>query len=266
MNSMHIARLDLNLLVVFDTIYAEANITRASRRLNLSQPAISHALGRLRQTVEDPLFIRHGRQMTPTPLARRMIEPVRQSLQTIEATLTKGHRFAPSSAVKHFTVGMRDASEAAVLGGLMRTIARSAPRVTISSVRVERRDLERELSAGTIDAAIDVLLPVPEEIRRQRLGTEWLTVVARRRHPKVGTKLTLDAYLNLEHVSVSSRRRGLSAEDFELGRQNAACGCAVRATSRHAGRSARPTSSQRCRNATPAFSTRGSATGWYPFR
>jgi len=220
MNSMHIARLDLNLLVVFDTIYAEANITRASRRLNLSQPAISHALGRLRQMVEDPLFIRHGRQMTPMPLARRMIEPVRQSLQTIEATLTKGHRFAPSSAVKHFTVGMRDALEAAVLGGLMRTIARSAPRVTISSVRVERRDLERELSAGTIDAAIDVLLPLPEEIRRQRLGTEWLTVVARRRHPKVGTKLTLDAYLNLEHVSVSSRRRGLSAEDFELGRQN----------------------------------------------
>jgi DNA-binding transcriptional LysR family regulator len=217
---MHIARLDLNLLVVFDTIYAEASITRASRRLNLSQPAISHALGRLRQMVEDPLFIRHGRLMTPTPLARRMIEPVRQSLQTIEATLTKGHRFAPGSAVKHFTIGMRDALEAAVLGGLMRAIAKSAPRITISSVRTERRDLERELSAGVIDAAIDVLLPLPEEIRRKRLGTEWLTVVARRRHPKVGAKLTLDTYLSLEHISVSSRRRGLSAEDFELGRQN----------------------------------------------
>jgi hypothetical protein len=132
---MHIARLDLNLLVVFDTIYAEANITRASRRLNLSQPAISHALGRLRQ-VEDPLFIRHGRQMTPTPLARRMIEPVRQSLQTIEATLTEGHRFAPSSAVKHFTVGMRDALEAAVLGGLMRARRPHQAKPTSSSSSV----------------------------------------------------------------------------------------------------------------------------------
>ena len=85
---MHISRLDLNLLVVFDAIYAEGNITRASLQLNLSQPAISHALGRLRDALQDPLFIRRGRAMTPTPLARRMIEPIRQSLQKIEATLT----------------------------------------------------------------------------------------------------------------------------------------------------------------------------------
>jgi DNA-binding transcriptional LysR family regulator len=217
---MHLARIDLNLLVVFDTIYAEASITRASRRLNLSQPATSHALGRLRQMFEDPLFTRHGRLMAPTPLARRMIEPIRQSLQRLEATLAKSDRFVPGSAVKHFTVGMRDALEAAVLGELMRSIAKSAPRVDISTVRTERRELERELSAGTIDAAIDVLLPLPEEIRRERLGTEWLTVVARRRHLQVGPKLTLDTYLVQEHILVSSRRRGLSAEDFELGRHN----------------------------------------------
>ena len=217
---MHLARIDLNLLVVFDSIYAEASITRASRRLSLSQPAISHALGRLRQVLEDPLFTRQGRLMTPTPLARRMIEPIRQSLQRLEATLTKGDPFAPGSAVKQFTVGMRDASEAAVLGDLMRDIARRAPRVDISTVRIERRELERELSSGTIDAAIDVLLPLPEAIRRQRLGTEWLTVLARRRHPTVGPRLTLDSYLEEEHISVSSRRRGLSAEDFELGRHS----------------------------------------------
>jgi len=219
-NNMHINKIDLNLLVVFDTIYAEASITRTSRRLNLSQPAISHALGRLREMVEDPLFTRHGRVMTPTPLARRMIEPIRQSLQGIEATLTKGKRFAPGSAVKHFTVGLRDALEVTILGKLMRSIAASAPGVTISAVRTERRELERELSAGTIDAAIDVLLPLPDEIRRERLRTEWLTVVARSRHPKVGRRLTLRTYLNEEHIAVSSRRRGLSPEDFELGRQN----------------------------------------------
>jgi DNA-binding transcriptional LysR family regulator len=217
---MHLARIDLNLLVVFDTIYAEASITRASRRLNLSQPAISHALGRLRQVLEDPLFTRQGRLMTPTPLARRMIEPIRQSLQRLEATLTKGDPFAPGSAVKQFTVGMRDALEVAVLGSLMRDIGKRAPRIDISTVRIERRELERELSSGTVDAAIDVLLPLPEAIRRQRLGTEWLTVLARRRHPTVGPRLTLDSYLEEEHISVSLRRRGLSAEDFELGRHN----------------------------------------------
>jgi DNA-binding transcriptional LysR family regulator len=217
---MHISRIDLNLLAVFDTIYAEASITRASRRLNLSQPAISHALSRLRQLVDDPLFTRQGRLMTPTPLARRIIEPVRQSLRTIEATLAKRDPFAPASAAKHFTIGTRDVLEAVVLGALMRNVAAAAPRITLSSVRAERRELERELSAGTLDAAIDVLLPLPEEIRRERLGTEWLTVVARRRHPNVGPRLTLKTYLAQEHISVSSRRRGLSAEDFELARHN----------------------------------------------
>ena len=106
---MHLSKVDLNLFVVFDTIYAEGGITRASRRLNLSQPAISHALGRMRLMFDDPLFIRHGRAMTPTPLARRMIEPIRQALQGLEVTLNKVDRFDPAAATKRFVIGMRDA-------------------------------------------------------------------------------------------------------------------------------------------------------------
>ena len=75
---MHLSRADLNLFVVFDTLCAEGSVTRAARRLNLSQPAISHALGRLRRMFDDPLFARRGRAMTPTPLARQMIDPVRE--------------------------------------------------------------------------------------------------------------------------------------------------------------------------------------------
>ena len=217
---MHLSNVDLNLFVVFDTIYAEGGITRASRRLNLSQPAVSHALGRLREMFGDPLFTHHGHVMTPTPLARRMIEPIRQSLQGLEVTLNKVDRFDPANATKRFIVGMRDALESAVLADLMRSIAKTAPRVDINVVRTERRDIERELSAGTLDVALDVMLPLPEEIRRQHLGVEWLTIVARRRHPGLRGRPTLDAYLQQEHIAVSSRRRGLSAEDFELGRHN----------------------------------------------
>jgi DNA-binding transcriptional LysR family regulator len=217
---VHLSSVDLNLFVVFDTIYAEGGITRAGKRLNLSQPAISHALGRLRQMFDDPLFVRRGHAMAPTPLARQLIEPIRQALQSFEVTLTRSNRFDPGSATKRFNVGMRDALESAVLGGLMGSIAKSAPRIDISVVRTERRDIERELSVGTLDVALDVLLPLPEEIRRQHLEVEWLTVVARRRHPRVRTRLDLDTYLAQEHIAVSSRRRGLSAEDFELGRHN----------------------------------------------
>jgi DNA-binding transcriptional LysR family regulator len=217
---MHLSSVDLNLFVVFDTIYAEGGITRAGRRLNLSQPAISHALGRLREMFDDPLFTRHGHAMTPTPLARRLVEPIRQALQGLEVTLSKVDRFDASTATKRFVVGMRDAQESAVLAPLMRAISKTAPQVDISVVRTERRDIERELSAGTLDVALDVMLPLPEEIRRQHLGVEWLTVVARRRHPSVRGKLKLETYLQQEHIAVSSRRRGLSAEDFELGRHN----------------------------------------------
>jgi DNA-binding transcriptional LysR family regulator len=217
---MHLSRVDLNLFVVFETVYAEGGITRAGRRLNLSQPAISHALSRLREMFGDPLFTRHGRAMTPTPLARRLIEPIRQALEGLEVTLNNTSRFDPGSAVKHFTVGMRDLAETVVLPRLMHAVARGAPAIDISIVRAERRELERELSAGTLDAAIDVLLPLSDEIRRRRLGSERLTVVARRRHPRVRAKLGVEAYLAQEHILVSSRRRGLSAEDFELGRHN----------------------------------------------
>jgi DNA-binding transcriptional LysR family regulator len=219
-NTMHLTKVDLNLFVVFDTIYAEGGITRAGRRLNLSQPAISHALGRLREMFDDPLFTRHGHAMTPTPMARRLIEPVRKALRGLEVTLSKVDGFDAATAVERFTVGMRDVVESVVLPPLMRTIATAAPSIDISVVRAERRELERELSAGTLDVAMDVLLPLPEEIRRERLGQEWMTVVARRRHPRLRGKLDLDTYLAEEHILVSSRRRGLSAEDFELGRHN----------------------------------------------
>src|SRR5215831_14073601 len=87
-SAMHLAKVDLNLFVVFETIYAEGGITRASRRLNLSQPAISHALARLREMFDDPLFVRHGHAMMPTPLARRLVEPVRRALHGLEVTLS----------------------------------------------------------------------------------------------------------------------------------------------------------------------------------
>lgn len=217
---MHLSKIDLNLFVVFDAIYTEGGITRASQRLNLSQPAVSHALGRLRQMFGDPLFIRHGHVMMPTPLARQVIEPIRAALQGLEVTLTKVERFDPATAGKRFTIGIRNVQESLILPGLMRAISQAASRIEIHSVRLERRDLEGELAAGTLDIAIDVLLPLPEDIRRRRLAVEWLTVLARRRHPQVGAELDLATYLAQEHIAVSSRRRGLTAEDFELSRNN----------------------------------------------
>jgi DNA-binding transcriptional LysR family regulator len=220
MTTANLFRADLNLFVVFDTICAEGSITRAAKRLNLSQPAISHALARLRQLFGDPLFTRRGHAMAPTPLARRIVEPVRQALRQMEAALNKESRFDARTARKRFTVGMRDVLEAALLPVLMRGLAASTPGIELAVVRAERRELEGELAAGTLDAAIDVLLPLPEGIRRERLGAERLVVVARRGHPALRGGLSLKTYLAQEHIQVSSRRRGLSVEDVELARHD----------------------------------------------
>jgi DNA-binding transcriptional LysR family regulator len=148
-----------------------------------------------------------------------MIDPVRQALQGFEATLKRVDRFDPATARKHFTVGMRDVRELNLLPNLLRTITRTAPFVDIAVVRAERKQLEAELAAGTLDAAIDVRLALSDEVRRQLIGAERLVVVARPRHPTVKRELDLETYLSQEHILVSSRRRGFGVEDYELSRQ-----------------------------------------------
>ncbi|PWT70957.1 MAG: LysR family transcriptional regulator [Proteobacteria bacterium] len=218
MKAVHLSRIDLNLFVVFDAIYTEGGITRAAKRLSLTQPAISHALGRLRELFDDPLFSRQGKAMIPTPLARVMLDPVRQSLQGFEATLKRVDRFDPATSHKHFTIGMRDVRELTALPKLLSTIARTAPFVDIATVRTERKQLEAELAAGILDAAIDVRLALSDEVRRERIDEERLVVVMRPRHPHVRRQLDLKTYLAQEHVLVSSRRRGFGIEDYELSR------------------------------------------------
>nr|WP_315248417.1 LysR family transcriptional regulator [uncultured Duganella sp.] len=217
---MHISKVDLNLFIVLEAIYAEGSITRASLKMNLTQPAISHALNRLRQLFDDPLFERQGHVMTPTPLTRSIIEPVRRALRGFEVTLTGAARFDAASSERSFSLAVRDVLEASVLPPLMAGVAREAPSATLNTVQVSRRELESELAAGTLDAAIDVLLPLPNDVRRLQLAGDQTVVLVRRGHPLVKrSKLTLDTYLQLEHIQTSSRRRGPGLEDVELSRQ-----------------------------------------------
>jgi DNA-binding transcriptional LysR family regulator len=216
---VHIHRIDLNLLVVLDAIYTEGGITRASRKLHLTQPAISHSLARLRELFRDELFVREGRAMVPTPLARRLIDPVRLALRGLEVTLNELEQFDPATTQKRFTLAVRDIMESTVLPGLLQRVGEEAPSVDIAAVRADRRDFESELAAGTLDAALDALLPVSDRILHQRVSTDRLVVVARSGHPVVNRKLTLATYLKQHHVLVSSRRSGPGLEDMELSRR-----------------------------------------------
>jgi len=217
--AMQLHQIDLNLLLVLEAIYTEGSITAAGIKLHLTQPAVSHALSRLRDLLQDPLFVREGRTMVQTSLARALMEPLRRALRGLEIALNEVARFEPTTASKQFTVGLRDTFEPLVLPALMQRVTRAAPRVRITTVRFERRDLEAELASGRLDLALDILLPHGDAIRRRRLGVDRMVVVARRRHPRLGKRLDLKTYLALGHVVASSRRAGPGVEDLALARR-----------------------------------------------
>ncbi len=214
---VNLSRIDLNLLVVLETIVAEGGVGRAAAKLNLTQPTISHALARLRDLFGDPLFVRRGRTLAPTALTRSLIEPLRGALNAVSAVLAAGGRFEPKETPASFTIAMRDPMELVVLPGLARRIAALAPQVELRSVQARRRNLEEALADGTLDAAIDVPLLLSDRVRRQKVAADNFVVVARRGHPGLGKRLVLSGYLDLQHVMVTSRRQGPAPEDLALG-------------------------------------------------
>lgn len=212
-------KIDLNLFVVFDAIYCEGNITKAGSALNLSQPAISHSLSKLRNHFDDPLFVRQGNEMRPTAVANNVIADVREALHQLQVCLAQSRQFEPAISRASFNISLHGASEASYLPPLMKRLKKEAPLVKLqSSRRVNRSDLESKLASGDIDLAIDTLVPVSDNLLHTKLVESELVVLARKSHPITKSTFDLDRYLDHEHILVSSRSAGPSIEDFELGR------------------------------------------------
>jgi DNA-binding transcriptional LysR family regulator len=216
---VHLSQVDLNLFVVLEAIYREGNITRAGQQLNLTQPAISHALKRLRDLLQDPLFVRQGPHMVPTPFTRNMIEQVRQALQILEVNLSQSRNFVPEDTRRNFHLSSWEYAEALILPALLQRLSLAAPGMSITTSRVKRRDLETELASGAVDLAFDIPMTMSDRIRHKWLLNEPFVVIARRGHPAITDKLDLDTYLAQRHIQVSSRRHGPSLIDVELSRR-----------------------------------------------
>jgi len=216
---VHLSQVDLNLFVVLEAIYREGNLTRAGRQLKLTQPAMSHALKRLRELLKDPLFIREGANMMPTPFTRNMINDVRQALQILEVNLYENRNFDPAHTRRNFQLGFWELMESTILPSLARTLAQAAPEVSITTLRVKRREIEVELASGALDLALDIPINMSDSIRQKPLFSDRVVVVARAGHPAIARELDLDTYLSQDHILVSSRRFGPSLVDVELNRK-----------------------------------------------
>ncbi|MGK3997623.1 LysR family transcriptional regulator [Sorangium sp. So ce1024] len=218
MHSVHLASIDLNLLVVFDALLAEGSVTRAAARVGLSQSAMSHALGRLRALIDDPVLVRTPRGMIPTPRAQELAGPIREALAQIEATVARSPRFDPATARRSFSVATVDYVELILLPRLVQKLFADAPFVDLVA-RPYDSDMWGSMETGKVDLAIGMFPTVPAGFYRQRLLEEHYTCVVRRDHPVVRSKLTLKMYTSLPHALISPRGDGGGRVDEVLAEQ-----------------------------------------------
>ncbi len=197
------SRLDLNLFRVMDAVFEHGGISGAARHLHLSQPAVSHALARLRRLWGDPLFVRQGNHMVPTELTRRVIGEVQAHLRGLQSVMAQAEKFDPGSLNMTVRLGMRDVLEAITLPPLMARLAEVAPGVKLASVRVPRDALAQSLTLGEVDLIIDRQRRVDGRIKGERLADESLAVIMRRDHPWASSPLEVSAYFLAKHVMVS---------------------------------------------------------------
>jgi DNA-binding transcriptional LysR family regulator len=207
-------QLDLNLLRVFDQVMTERNLTRAASKLNTTQPAVSNALARLRDFLDDRLVVRSGYGVEPTARALALWPSIREALRVLEAALAPG-RFEPSQADNTFVMAMADATAAELMPPLVQQIERDAPGVSLRVLPLTTRDPRRLLDEGQVDLAVGYFPAVLADLTAQaqsgavaafdhrRLYNGHYVCVMRKDHPLAGSGLTLELFCAARHLLVS---------------------------------------------------------------
>jgi DNA-binding transcriptional LysR family regulator len=216
MKRINLSRIDLNLLVVFDAIYTQGGVNKAAAALCLSQSAISHALGRLRRLLDDPLFIRDKNRVVPTPYARNFAVPVREALSTLEGSLQMGAGFDPKTSERLFRVAIGNELETFLLPLLLEAVVQNSQRVKLESHANDDRALEGILLNGNIDVVVGMAQLPSLQISRRHLFSDRFVVVGRPGHHLLSNQsISLPAYLDCDHIEVSTSILSTPSEDMK---------------------------------------------------
>ena len=215
---MELKGIDLNLLVVMHHLFKARSVSRVAEQLELSQPAVSNALARLRKLLGDPLFVRTPAGMQPTPFAEQLAEPVAQALATIHGAFNQRADFAPIHSERVFTLGLTDIGEIYFLPTLMNAIAQAAPGVSISTLRNTAINLKEQMEAGLVDLAIGLLPQLKSGFFRRRLFVQRYVCLFRKGHRLDKRRVSLPEFCAAEHVVVVSPGTGHGKVDELLER------------------------------------------------
>jgi DNA-binding transcriptional LysR family regulator len=213
LNQIHLARVDLNLLVLFHTVLEEGHVARAANRLNLTPSAVSHSLGRLRYLFNDPLFLRTPKGVVPTARALELGEPVADILTRVGHVIASAAPFNAATSSRRFVIGAPEAIMASVMVPLSERLSRKAPRADIGLIHLMPgrhagspehpwKESLQKLEKREIDVAILPLRTVPTRFEARRLYDEDFVVVMRKGHVFARTP-TLSAFCKAQHLLVS---------------------------------------------------------------
>jgi DNA-binding transcriptional LysR family regulator len=199
---MNLSALDLNLLHVLAVVLEERSATKAARRLHVTQPAVSNALARLRAHLGDPLVVKQGRGLVPTPLAERLYPALQRALSDIERAVQPAPPFDPRTCEREFVLASADAQQLSDLPLIARALAARMPRATLRVVSIDVLLATDGLATGEIDAALSVAAAHPG-LPSQPLYDDDGVALLRSRHPFRGKILSRAAFSRLPHVALN---------------------------------------------------------------
>ena len=205
---------DLNLLPIVVALYDELSVSRAARQLGMSQPAVSKALRRLRETFDDALFVRGPSGIVPTPRAHAIVRTARPHLQHLREDLLKGERFDPATSTRPIVLGLSDIAEMAFLPSILDYLRVQAPKCPVVTVTARDASLAEALEKGDVDVAAGYFPALAQRnFRQRRLTKHGFACLTRAGHPLWKSRLTVSAFLAAEHIVV--RREGRSQDILE---------------------------------------------------
>lgn len=199
---------DLNLLRVAVALYEEQSVTRAALKLRMSQPSVSSALKRLRESLSDPLFLKTASSMKPTPRAHRLVAEARDVLARVETGVLAEVPFDPSAEGVTFSIALSDVGEMVFLPPILECVKALAPRACVRSMSAPPSQLETMLEAGEVDIAVGYFPDLRKSnFMRQRLFNHHFVCLLRADHPIASERLTMEQFLTLEHAVVHAEGR-----------------------------------------------------------
>ena len=202
---LNLRSIDLNLLIVFDALMIEGKLCLAAERLNMTQPAASNALQRLRVTVNDVLFIRTRNGMIPTLKAKELHKPIQQALRLIEDGFSAGDTFDPNSSERSFTIAATDYGETVLLNRLMTTTQNNRDISYIMSRNPENNHANL-LAQGELDLIIDYQVIQDNNLCHECVTHEEVVIVVDKSHPRIKTQCSIAQYFAEYHVVLPQRQ------------------------------------------------------------